>query len=365
MASETLEDKKQEEEAPLKSKDETTKEDEAQLKDEKEQKDEDEQSRQLAGSNDVSDEPEQKNKESNAQEEGKKKAKRSRKASVKKSNDESAESKKLSEESSELKTEPVTPSSERPTSWERKVVERYSVPSSGRSATKPVSIEKGRGKSFSVDEDELLCHVYLEITQDLVMGMNQKKDSLWERINIMFHSRRPSFCTVDRSPKSLACRMSIITKAISKFRGCVRRIEHLYPSGASEMDIINRAKVLFSEEKEYKLKRFQFDHVWPILKDIEKWMDNGSIQMSKQGRKSNGFEGSQLEESPIWKTSRASSSFIDLNAKEDEEVFEFENVTPTSMGRSKVLIGFVFTFFCKLTSNPLAHPKFRFQAFGG
>ncbi|TXG54414.1 hypothetical protein EZV62_019670 [Acer yangbiense] len=141
MASETLEDKKQEEEAPL---DETNKEEEAQLKDEKQENDEDEQSRQLSGSNDVPDEPQEKNDDSKVQEGGNKKAKRSRKASAKKPTEESAESKKLSEESSELKTEPVTPSSERPTR-ERKVVERYSAPSAGRSGTKPVSIEKGRG----------------------------------------------------------------------------------------------------------------------------------------------------------------------------------------------------------------------------
>ncbi|KAJ6672206.1 hypothetical protein OIU85_013543 [Salix viminalis] len=54
-------------------------------------------------------------------------------------------SKKSSKNSTEKKVkEPVTPSSDRPTR-ERKVVERYSVPEPGRSAAKPFSIEKGRG----------------------------------------------------------------------------------------------------------------------------------------------------------------------------------------------------------------------------
>ncbi|KAB5532172.1 hypothetical protein DKX38_018842 [Salix brachista] len=53
-------------------------------------------------------------------------------------------SKRSSKNSTEKKVkEPVTPSSDRPTR-ERKMVERYSVPEPGRSATKPFSIEKVR-----------------------------------------------------------------------------------------------------------------------------------------------------------------------------------------------------------------------------
>ncbi|ESR50126.1 hypothetical protein CICLE_v100310092mg, partial [Citrus x clementina] len=80
--------------------------------------------------------------------EGAKKGKRSRKAGVKKPSEESDEPKKEKEKEKdkdkEKVKEPVTPTSERPTR-ERKVVERYSAPSTGRSAAKPVSIEKGRG----------------------------------------------------------------------------------------------------------------------------------------------------------------------------------------------------------------------------
>ncbi|KAH8492813.1 hypothetical protein H0E87_022162 [Populus deltoides] len=62
---------------------------------------------------------------------------------------ENKKSKRRSKKSSKNSTgkkvkELVTPSSDRPTR-ERKVVERYSVPEPGRSATKPFSIEKGRG----------------------------------------------------------------------------------------------------------------------------------------------------------------------------------------------------------------------------
>lgn len=150
MASETLEDKKQDDEPDpeVEGKD---KEDGQMEVDEKK-----EESHQLAEKNEVlneSDEPEEKEEKPKDKEEGYRKGKRSRKSSVKKPNEETSESKVLSQELEESKKdkepEPVTPSNERPTR-ERKVVERYSAPSSGRSATKPVSIEKVRCRSKGV-----------------------------------------------------------------------------------------------------------------------------------------------------------------------------------------------------------------------
>ncbi|XP_020249883.1 uncharacterized protein LOC109827300 [Asparagus officinalis] len=90
--------------------------------------------------------------------------------------------------------------------------------------------------------------------------------------------------------------MQTLLTAIGKMRGCVRQVENLNPSGASEQDIFNRAKVLFAQDKNYK-KGFKFDHVWPILKDIEKFADvNAGIQV---GRMQHGnFASSQSEYSP-------------------------------------------------------------------
>ncbi|GAV81603.1 DEK_C domain-containing protein [Cephalotus follicularis] len=72
--------------------------------------------------------------------------KRDRKGNLKKKPSQDSVEAKPSQELPEKKEkEPVTPASDRPTR-ERKVVERYSAPSVARSsATKPLSIEKGRG----------------------------------------------------------------------------------------------------------------------------------------------------------------------------------------------------------------------------
>lgn len=43
-------------------------------------------------------------------------------------------------------------------------------------------MEKNRGSSFSQQEDELLCQVYLEISQDPIVSNNQAMRKLWGKI---------------------------------------------------------------------------------------------------------------------------------------------------------------------------------------
>ncbi|XP_050375950.1 DEK domain-containing chromatin-associated protein 1-like [Argentina anserina] len=143
MASEALEEKKPEEEAPVEDKHEIEAREEAGEEEEREELPEvSEKATENEG--EVAEEGEE-------SQETPKKGKRGRKASSesqtesKKRGGDSAEKKKLKKEGEVEKKEPVTPVSERPTR-ERKVVERYSAPETGRSsATKPLSIEKGPG----------------------------------------------------------------------------------------------------------------------------------------------------------------------------------------------------------------------------
>ncbi|KAI8571589.1 hypothetical protein RHMOL_Rhmol01G0131700 [Rhododendron molle] len=134
-----------------------------------------------------------------------------------------------------------------------------------------------RGPAFSLEEDKILCNTWLEISQDPIKGVNQKKDKLWERITATFHALRSGNYIIARSAKSLQCRMTLISKAISKFRGGVRSIENLNPSDASEKDILEKAKEMFSQDVDEK-KGFQHGHVWPILKEAEKWLDVANLQ---------------------------------------------------------------------------------------
>ncbi|CAH9078407.1 unnamed protein product, partial [Cuscuta epithymum] len=67
--------------------------------------------------------------------------------------------------------------------------------------------------------------------------------------------------------------MDTISTQARKLNGCVKQLENLNPSGASEKDILDRAKVLFMQDPKYS-KGFKFDHVWNMIKNFEKFKDN-------------------------------------------------------------------------------------------
>ncbi|KAL9293287.1 putative No apical meristem-associated domain-containing protein [Arabidopsis thaliana] len=72
--------------------------------------------------------------------------------------------------------------------------------------------------------------------------------------------------------------MTSILSTVSKLRGCVNQIEYKDPSSASEEDFM-----LLTQYEKYK-RGFKFDHVWPILKGIEKFAnDNMKTTAAFQG----------------------------------------------------------------------------------
>ncbi|KAG6535596.1 hypothetical protein ZIOFF_000618 [Zingiber officinale] len=93
--------------------------------------------------------------------------------------------------------------------------------------------------------------------------------------------------------------MLLMLSAVSKMKGCIRQIEHLNPSGASEQDILTRAKMLFAEDPKYT-KGFKFDHVWNILKNIEKFgtdtMNTAFMKSRQQNANDGSFEQQFFEE---------------------------------------------------------------------
>nr|XP_009785360.1 PREDICTED: uncharacterized protein LOC104233635 [Nicotiana sylvestris] len=62
----------------------------------------------------------------------------------------------------------------------------------------------------------------------------------------------------------------MIEKAVRKLNGCVRQVENLCHSGASDQDILTQAKALLMQDSNFK-KGFKFDHVWDIMKNFEKF----------------------------------------------------------------------------------------------
>ena len=71
-------------------------------------------------------------------------------------------------------------------------------------------MEKNRGSSFNQQEDELLCCVYLEISQDPIGSNNQSLGKLWEKIGKSYNEKKNESWET-RSTRSLQSRMNNIT----------------------------------------------------------------------------------------------------------------------------------------------------------
>ena len=99
-------------------------------------------------------------------------------------------------------------------------------------------MEKSRGSSFNQHEDELLCRVYLEISQDPIGSNNQSLGKLWKKIQKNYNEKKEE-CWEIRSDRSLQGRMNIILYAVRNLKNCIRKVENLNTSGASEFDIVS------------------------------------------------------------------------------------------------------------------------------
>ncbi|XP_019262505.1 PREDICTED: glutathione S-transferase T3-like [Nicotiana attenuata] len=141
----------------------------------------------------------------------------------------------------------------------------------------------GRPAGYTANEDKLLCQVYLDVSQDPVTGIYQSKDNFWNRV-VAAYNRGKEENWVERNQRSVQCRLQTIEKAVRKLNGCVRQVENLHPSGASEKDIIAQAKTLLTQDPNFK-NGFKFDHVWDMMKDFKKFsdVDFGRTKARKHG----------------------------------------------------------------------------------
>ncbi|XP_073137183.1 glutathione S-transferase T3-like [Henckelia pumila] len=131
-----------------------------------------------------------------------------------------------------------------------------------------------RGVAFSIEEDELLVTAYLDVSQNPIIGLNQSRNTLWSRVAATCNEQLTGNSTEPRTTKALQCRWFNINKIVLNFSSCVSQVEHSRPSGASEKDILDRAKALF---KQSSGSAWRLDHIWQLLKDQEKFRPSNAV----------------------------------------------------------------------------------------
>ncbi|XP_062104702.1 uncharacterized protein LOC133815975 [Humulus lupulus] len=130
--------------------------------------------------------------------------------------------------------------------------------------------------------------------------------------------------------------MTTIIGAVAKLRGCINQIQNKNPSGASQEDILNQAKMLLAQEKKYS-RGFKFDHVWPILKHIQKFTSddniNGPSRFQQDGPNFTSSKSSSHNFDSPTSASTGMSSF-DLNIN-NEEIITNSTERPIGVKKAK------------------------------
>ncbi|CAH9095003.1 unnamed protein product [Cuscuta epithymum] len=85
--------------------------------------------------------------------------------------------------------------------------------------------------------------MYLDITQDPIIGRYQSANDFWSLVEDKYNEHRQQNHE-HHNIRSLRSRMDTITTQARRLNGCVKQVENLNPCGASEKDILDRAKSL-------------------------------------------------------------------------------------------------------------------------
>ena len=149
-----------------------------------------------------------------------------------------------------------------------------------------------KGKNFIRVEEEQLCKNVMLVSQDRVVGNQQKAGVFWERITEHYNENRPDGV---RPLRSLETKWGLIKHNVSKFCGIYNQIELLHKSGSSAADKLRDAKELY-RVKSAKNTDFLFEHCWLLLKDYPRWTDGWTQSPMKKKRPANECEGSNTQD---------------------------------------------------------------------
>lgn len=132
-----------------------------------------------------------------------------------------------------------------------------------------------RGSSFKTVEDEYIVNSWIRVSEDSVVGAEQKGETFYREITEYYNSIRPSY-RPQRSTESIKKRVKKLLCDCQAFGGCVARVTRVRPSGASDEDVLHLATALFnklniSSVQEECGPEFRHLSCWKILKDHPKF----------------------------------------------------------------------------------------------
>ena len=148
-----------------------------------------------------------------------------------------------------------------------------------------------KGKNFIRVEEEQLCVSVMFVSQDRVVGNQQKAGVFWERITEHYNANRLDGMRPLRSSET---KWGLLKHNVSKFCGIYNQIQRMHKSGNNAADTLRDAKELY-RPKNTKNTYFLFDHCWLLLKDCPRWADGWTQSPMGKKRPVHECEGSNTQ----------------------------------------------------------------------
>ena len=161
-----------------------------------------------------------------------------------------------------------------------------------------------KGKNFIRVDEEQLCKSIMLVSQDRVVGNQQKAGVFWERITEHYNENRPDGV---RPLRNLETKWGLIKDNVSKFCGIYNQIQRLHKSGISVADTMRDAKELY-RQKNAKNADFIFEHCWLLLKDCSRWADGWTQPSMGKKRHAGECEGSNTQDVDVGNSEGATRS---------------------------------------------------------
>jgi hypothetical protein len=157
-----------------------------------------------------------------------------------------------------------------------------------------------RGKAWSKAESIALVEAFVHISEDEIIGTNQRSDTLYERVVAEAKSRYAG--DWHRGISACKSRWHIVSREVQKFIGIDLLIQSTPRSGWNENNyydaavrayfVASKPDVNIEDITEEESLQFEFKAEWEILREHEKWHATLSKQEKKRASPTRSEDGS-------------------------------------------------------------------------
>ncbi|KAL4568356.1 hypothetical protein LXL04_023966 [Taraxacum kok-saghyz] len=160
--------------------------------------------------------------------------------------------------------------------------------------------EVGRGKGKAVTknwtnrEEEVLAEAWCGHSGDARYGNDQNAKQFWKHVTRRFNKilgKGRHYRSFDQCNS----KWNKMNHEVQKFNGVYVNYRNQPHSGENDTDILARAETTYQQDT---LKKWQFGHVWRVVKDNEKWQQLPLMdEIAKLGKRRNKLSTSHLPNS--------------------------------------------------------------------